>query len=104
MPVLAGHVDRRHPLVDSGAIDDHVDLTERLQNRVARLGQRAAVQHVGRHAQRPAALGLDLLRDVLDQRLPPRGRDDVGTGVREAQRQYSADAAGSADDDGDSSF
>ena len=56
------------------------------------------VADVRRHAQRPASARLDLGRDVLDVRLAPPGRDDVGAGIREAERERAADAARAADD------
>ena len=97
-PVRLVHVERRDLLGRSRDTQEDVDLAERPDARLPEALERGDVADVRRHAQRLAAARLDLGRDLLDQRLAPPGRDDVGAGIREAERQRAADAARAAHD------
>ena len=69
-------------------------------DRVVQGLQRGAVADVGRLAHRPDPHRLDLGADRVDQLGAASGRDDVGAGLGEADRQRPADARRSSDDDG----
>ena len=84
------------------AHDDDVDAAERRRGtrRAARSSDATSPTSAG-IAQRPPAACLDFAGDLLDERRAPPGRDDVGAGVGQTERERAADAARAADDDGD---
>ena len=100
IPLPLAHLDRRRAFRDARRRHDDVDSAERLQARVAKSAQRRRIADVSRHPQRPASLRLDRRRDFIDNGRAASGRDDVGAGVGQAQRQGAPDARGAADDDG----
>jgi hypothetical protein len=63
-------------------------------NRLARGPERRRVRHVTGDAQGLPSQALDLRRDLVDLRGPPRGRDHVGARLRETERQLASDPGG----------
>ena len=92
--------DRRQRPEYAGIGDEDVELLPALIDRRPELIDLVVLLQVELQQRRRAAQPLDLVVEALERGEGTRGDDDVGAGVREAERNGAANAAGSPGDEG----
>jgi len=101
VPVRLGEIQGRRALDFACAVDEDVHLPERSDRSRKQAVERPAVGDVRRDAQRTASDLLDLRCGPIDVIDPTPGRHDIGTRLREPQRERPSDTTGPTENDGD---
>jgi hypothetical protein len=100
IPFVVAHVERRATDGAAGGVDENIDLAERLDDDVGKRLQRRRIRHVGRRSERASSARFYLSGGARGKLRSAAGRDDVGAGVGESERDCAADARRRANDDG----